>query len=97
VISRFTISPNTLPDEFRGRRPHSADHWPCAHGPGAPPPSHGRDGHLPRDGKPAAKAGQGYTQAQKIVGQSVGLPGVLPGTACEPKMTTVLSQDTTGR
>ncbi|RPJ03091.1 MAG: bifunctional aconitate hydratase 2/2-methylisocitrate dehydratase, partial [Candidatus Aminicenantes bacterium] len=45
---------------------------------------------------PAPKPGQGYTLAQKIVGRACGLPGVLPGTACEPHMTTVGSQDTTG-
>jgi len=45
---------------------------------------------------PAPKPGQGYTLAQKIVGRACGLPGVLPGTACEPRMTTVGSQDTTG-
>ncbi|MBR8840353.1 MAG: bifunctional aconitate hydratase 2/2-methylisocitrate dehydratase [Stigonema ocellatum SAG 48.90 = DSM 106950] len=39
---------------------------------------------------------KGYTQAQKIVGQACGLPGVHPGTSCEPLMTTVGSQDTTG-
>ncbi len=45
---------------------------------------------------PKPKARQGYTQAQKIVGKACGLKGVLPGTACEPRMTTVGSQDTTG-
>lgn len=45
---------------------------------------------------PTAKAGQGYTLAQKIIGKACGVEGVLPGTACEPKMTTVGSQDTTG-
>ena len=42
---------------------------------------------------------KGYTLAQKMVGRAVGLPegeGVLPGTYCEPKMTSVGSQDTTG-
>ena len=38
----------------------------------------------------------GFTQAQKIVGKACGLPGVSPGTTCEPIMTTVGSQDTTG-
>ena len=41
----------------------------------------------------------GFTVAQKMVGRAVGLPegqGVRPGTYCEPKMTTVGSQDTTG-
>ncbi|HNY31691.1 MAG TPA: bifunctional aconitate hydratase 2/2-methylisocitrate dehydratase [Fibrobacteria bacterium] len=42
---------------------------------------------------------KGYTLAQKMVGRAVGLPqgeGVLPGTYCEPRMTSVGSQDTTG-
>lgn len=40
--------------------------------------------------------GKGYTLAQKMVGKACGLDGVRPGTYCEPKMTTVGSQDTTG-
>ncbi|WP_065943462.1 bifunctional aconitate hydratase 2/2-methylisocitrate dehydratase, partial [Pseudomonas sp. 25 R 14] len=43
--------------------------------------------------------GKGFTLAQKMVGKACGLPegkGVRPGTYCEPKMTTVGSQDTTG-
>ena len=43
--------------------------------------------------------GGGFTLAQKMVGRACGLPegqGVLPGTYCEPRMTTVGSQDTTG-
>jgi aconitate hydratase 2/2-methylisocitrate dehydratase len=40
--------------------------------------------------------GNGYTLAQKMVGKACGLPGVRPGQYCEPKMTTVGSQDTTG-
>jgi len=39
---------------------------------------------------------KGYTLAQKIVGKACGLPGVRPGTYCEPVITTVGSQDTTG-
>ncbi len=38
----------------------------------------------------------GFSQAQKIVGKACGLDGVRPGTTCEPIMTTVGSQDTTG-
>ena len=38
----------------------------------------------------------GYTLAQKMVGKACGVEGVLPGTYCEPTMTTVGSQDTTG-
>ncbi|MEH1934791.1 MAG: bifunctional aconitate hydratase 2/2-methylisocitrate dehydratase [Nostoc sp.] len=40
--------------------------------------------------------GKGYTLAQKMVGKACGLPGVRPGTSCEPIITTVGSQDTTG-
>lgn len=46
-----------------------------------------------------ADTGKGFTQAQKMVGRACGLPegqGIRPGTYCEPKMTTVGSQDTTG-
>jgi aconitate hydratase 2/2-methylisocitrate dehydratase len=39
---------------------------------------------------------KGYTLAQKMVGRACGVEGVRPGTYCEPKMTTVGSQDTTG-
>lgn len=41
-------------------------------------------------------SGKGYTLAQKMVGKACGVDGVRPGTYCEPKMTTVGSQDTTG-
>jgi len=48
-------------------------------------------------------SGKGYTVAQKMVGRACGMPvvdgnqqGIRPGTYCEPKMTTVGSQDTTG-
>lgn len=40
--------------------------------------------------------GKGFTLAQKMVGKACGLTGVRPGTSCEPLMTTVGSQDTTG-
>ncbi|MDW3189160.1 aconitase family protein, partial [Vibrio sp. Vb0932] len=43
-----------------------------------------------------ADSGKGYTLAQKMVGKACGVAGVRPGTYCEPKMTTVGSQDTTG-
>ena len=51
---------------------------------------------LPHD---PADTGRGYTLAQKMVGRACGLPegkGVRPGTYCEPRMTSVGSQDTTG-
>jgi len=43
-----------------------------------------------------ADDGKGYSLAQKMVGKACGVAGILPGTYCEPKMTTVGSQDTTG-
>ena len=49
--------------------------------------------------QPPVDSGKGFTLAQKMVGRACGLPegkGVRPGTYCEPKMTTVGSQDTTG-
>jgi aconitate hydratase 2/2-methylisocitrate dehydratase len=41
-------------------------------------------------------SGKGFTLAQKIVGKACGVNGVRPNTYCEPRMTTVGSQDTTG-
>ena len=48
-----------------------------------------------RPGK-ADESNYGYTLAQKIVGKACGVEGIRPGTYCEPIMTTVGSQDTTG-
>ena len=48
---------------------------------------------------PAVSSKKGFTLAQKMVGRACGLPsgvGVRPGTYCEPKVTSVGSQDTTG-
>jgi len=42
------------------------------------------------------ESGKGFTLAQKMVGKACGLAGVRPGQYCEPSMTTVGSQDTTG-
>ncbi len=81
------------------RRPHSADRRPRAHraraGSARARPSP-RCSALPAE---PAKSSKGFTLAQKIVGRACGLPegqGVRPGAYCEPKMTTVGSQDTTG-
>jgi len=49
--------------------------------------------------QPPVASKKGFTLAQKMVGRACGLPegeGIRPGTYCEPKMTTVGSQDTTG-
>jgi aconitate hydratase 2/2-methylisocitrate dehydratase len=96
VLSTFKLSPNTIADEYRagGRIPlfigrALTDRARKALG-------------LPATDlftlpvNPVAKPGQGYSLAQKMVGRACGVTGVLPGTACEPKMTTVGSQDTTG-
>ena len=48
---------------------------------------------IPQQGE---NTGKGFSQAQKIVGRACGVEGIRPGTYCEPKMTTVGSQDTTG-
>ena len=96
VVSTFEIKPDTVPDEFRagGRIPliigRSVTTQACAAMGIAEP-----DIFAAPD-NPTPKAGQGYTQAQKMVGRACGVDGILPGTACEPKMTTVGSQDTTG-
>jgi len=41
-------------------------------------------------------SGKGFTLAQKMVGRACGVAGIHPGTYCEPRMTSVGSQDTTG-
>ena len=96
VLTTFAIAPNTVPDEFRagGRIPliigrALTEKARTALGMGATDIF-----TLPVN--PVPKAGQGYSLAQKMVGKACGVDGVLPGTACEPKMTTVGSQDTTG-
>lgn len=96
VIARFEFKPPTLRDEFRaggrlnliiGR--NLTDKARKVLGMGDAP------FFVPPD-NPKPKRGQGYSLAQKIVGKACGLEGILPGTASEPKMTTVGSQDTTG-
>lgn len=96
LLSTFKINPNTLADEFQagGRIPliigrALTDRARKALGMGATDVF-----TLPVN--PVPKAGQGYSLAQKMVGKACGVEGILPGTACEPKMTTVGSQDTTG-
>jgi len=96
LLSTFTISPNTLFDEFRagGRIPliiGRALTDRARKALGLPATS---EFTLPVN--PVPKANQGYSLAQKMVGKACGVAGILPGTACEPAMTTVGSQDTTG-
>ncbi|MDO3376816.1 bifunctional aconitate hydratase 2/2-methylisocitrate dehydratase [Geoalkalibacter halelectricus] len=96
VLATFQIKPNTLADEFR-----AGGRIPLIIGRSLTNKARKALGMDESDVfakpvNPTPKADQGYTLAQKMVGQACGLPGVLPGTACEPKMTTVGSQDTTG-
>jgi aconitate hydratase 2/2-methylisocitrate dehydratase len=95
VISTFTLKPDTILDEVRagGRIPlligrTLTDKIRTALGL-APSDLFIRP-QMPTD------TGKGFTLAQKMVGKACGLPGVRPGTSCEPVMTTVGSQDTTG-
>ncbi|MCL6618827.1 bifunctional aconitate hydratase 2/2-methylisocitrate dehydratase [Thermomonas hydrothermalis] len=98
VIATFTLKSEVLLDEVRagGRIPLIIGRGLTAKARealGLPPTT------LFRLPKAPADSGKGYTLAQKIVGRACGLPegkGVRPGTYCEPKMTTVGSQDTTG-
>lgn len=96
VLSKFTLSPNTLADEFR-----AGGRIPLIIGKALTAKARKALGLKPstvftQPDNPVPKKDQAYSQAQKIVGAACGLPGVLPGTACTPKMTTVGSQDTTG-
>ncbi|HEY5673545.1 MAG TPA: bifunctional aconitate hydratase 2/2-methylisocitrate dehydratase [Malonomonas sp.] len=96
VITTFDIKPNTVPDEYRagGRIPLIIGRAVTTQARAALGQSEIDIFAQPEN--PTPKAGQGYTQAQKMVGKACGVAGILPGTACEPTMTTVGSQDTTG-
>ena len=96
VISKLEVKPATLKDEFRaggrlaliiGRQLTARARMTL--GLGEAP-------FFTTVENPKPKPDQGYTLAQKMVGRACGVAGVLPGTACEPHMTTVGSQDTTG-
>jgi aconitate hydratase 2/2-methylisocitrate dehydratase len=96
LISKFTLAPNTLADEFR-----AGGRIPLIIGRAVTDKARKALGLAPSTvftlpDNPKSKKGQGYTLAQKMVGKACGVKGILPGTACEPKMTTVGSQDTTG-
>lgn len=49
-----------------------------------------------RQAKDVAESTRGFSLAQKMVGRACGVAGIRPGAYCEPKMTSVGSQDTTG-
>ncbi|MEC4885177.1 MAG: bifunctional aconitate hydratase 2/2-methylisocitrate dehydratase [Scytonema sp. PMC 1070.18] len=95
VISTFTLKPDTILDEVR-----AGGRIPLLIGRTLTDKTRQALGLEPstlfiRPRQPA-DTGKGYTLAQKMVGKACGLPGVRPGTSCEPIMTTVGSQDTTG-
>jgi aconitate hydratase 2 / 2-methylisocitrate dehydratase len=96
IVSTFKLSPDTIADEYR-----AGGRIPLIIGRALTDTARKALKLKPADMftlpvNPLPKTGQGYTLAQKMVGRACGLPGVLPGTACEPKMATVGSQDTTG-
>ena len=95
VISTFDLSPQTITDEVR-----AGGRIPLMIGRALTDKVRTKLNLTPsklfiRPGQPPTSK-SGFTQAQKMVGKACGLPGVLPGTSCEPVMTTVGSQDTTG-
>ncbi|MEJ2201827.1 MAG: bifunctional aconitate hydratase 2/2-methylisocitrate dehydratase, partial [Desulfuromonadaceae bacterium] len=96
VLTTFDIAPNTVPDEFRagGRIPLIIGRSLTSKARAALGLAESEVFTQPVN--PVPKADQGYSLAQKMVGQACGVDGILPGTACEPTMTTVGSQDTTG-
>ncbi len=95
VVARFELRPSTIADEVR-----AGGRIPLLIGRSLTDKVRAHLGLAPSDLfiRPVAPAdsGRGYTLAQKMVGRACGLPGVRPGTSCEPRMTTVGSQDTTG-
>ena len=94
-LCRFELRPTTMPDEVRanGRIPLIIGRGLTTRARefmGLPPSDIFLRPIDPED------TGKGFTLAQKMVGKACGVEGVRPGTYCEPKMTTVGSQDTTG-
>ena len=98
VISEFSVKSDVLFDEVRagGRIPLIIGRGltdRAREALGLPASTVFRRPQVPAD------TGKGFTLAQKMVGRACGLPegvGMRPGTYCEPKMTSVGSQDTTG-
>ncbi|ERT08603.1 aconitate hydratase 2 [Lyngbya aestuarii BL J] len=95
VISTFALKPETILDEVRagGRIPLLIGRSltdKTREALGYQPSTLFTRPTMPED------TGKGFTLAQKMVGKACVLPGVRPGTSCEPMMTTVGSQDTTG-
>ena len=95
TLSTFTLKPSTLADEMR-----AGGRIPLIIGRSLTDKTREALDLAPADAfiRPQAPtdSGKGYTLAQKIVGRACGVEGVRPGTYCEPRMTSVGSQDTTG-
>ncbi len=96
LLSKFSIQPVTLKDEFRAGGRLNLIIGRQLTGRARKALGLGEADFFTRMVSPKAKPDQGYSLAQKVVGKACGTAGVLPGTACEPRMTTVGSQDTTG-
>ncbi len=96
VLSTFELKPATLKDEYRAGGRLNLIIGRTLTGRAREALGLGESDVFTKAINPTPKAGQGYTLAQKIIGKAAGVEGVLPGTACEPLMTTVGSQDTTG-
>jgi aconitate hydratase 2/2-methylisocitrate dehydratase len=94
-LSHFELKTNIILDEVR-----AGGRIPLIIGRGLTERARAALGMAPTDvfqtPKPAVESNKGYTLAQKMVGKACGTQGIRPGTYCEPKMTTVGSQDTTG-
>ena len=98
LLAEYEMNPVTLPDEVR-----AGGRIPLIIGRGLTSKARKALGLDETDvfikATPEVKSQKGYTLAQKMVGRACGLPegvGVRAGTYCEPKATTVGSQDTTG-
>ncbi|MDM8559557.1 bifunctional aconitate hydratase 2/2-methylisocitrate dehydratase [Candidatus Parabeggiatoa sp. HSG14] len=94
-VSRFELRPSTLLDEIR-----AGGRIPLIIGRGLTDKARQTLGLEPSPlfirPSPPQESNKGFTLAQKMVGKGCGIKGVRPSTPCEPKMTTVASQDTTG-
>ncbi|MBT8129023.1 MAG: bifunctional aconitate hydratase 2/2-methylisocitrate dehydratase [Gammaproteobacteria bacterium] len=94
-LCRFNLRPTTMPDEVRAK-----GRIPLIIGRGLTDRAREFLGEEPSTlflrPVEVADTGRGYTLAQKMVGRACGVDGVRSGSYCEPKMTTVGSQDTTG-
>jgi aconitate hydratase 2/2-methylisocitrate dehydratase len=95
TITTFTLKPETILDEVR-----AGGRIPLLIGRALTDKTREASGLAPSTlfVRPTAPedTGKGFTLAQKMVGKACGVVGIRPGTSCEPVMTTVGSQDTTG-